>query len=310
MPSGWIPVLILGDGTNRVAHLPRSGENALKLKRIHRLTHRNLTEKSKEFSTVEAVVFDGECRCSTCKGVIESLTSASDSVKVPLILLTTGSVESLPEPFVREAAYRLRKPVDERTLCAVIRAAVFEQDERLALRAEVRKRHSAVGKIRSGEFRIRTLEEAENLATMLSLACPDPERVALGARELLINAIEHGNLEIGYDEKSKMLAAGTWQSEIERRLRRQPYKDRFVRVSFSCDGHTVALRVEDQGKGFDYRRYDDPINSLGNGLHGRGLLFARELAFDEVRFFGNGNVVEARVACQADGGLIPGMEEE
>lgn len=296
MSSGWIPVLILGDGANRIARLPRGVETALKLKRTRALTHQNLAKVAETLSAVEAVVVDGECRCSTCKEVIRSFTASKDTFDVPLILLTNDMVESLPESFVSEATYRLRKPVDERTLCAVIRAAVFEQEEHLALRKKVRKRECAVGRIVSGEFRIRTLEEAENLATMLSLACPDAERVALGARELFINAIEHGNLEIGYDEKSRLLSDGAWQKEIERRLGQRPYKDRYVRVRFACDGQTVDLRVDDQGKGFDFHRYDGPIDGPANDLHGRGLLIARELAFDEVRFIGKGNSVAARVA--------------
>ena len=40
-----------------------------------------------------------------------------------------------------------------------------------------------------------------DLATLLSNICPDPQRVVVGMSELLINAVEHGNLGITYDEK-------------------------------------------------------------------------------------------------------------
>ncbi len=47
----------------------------------------------------------------------------------------------------------------------------------------------------------------------------------MGLSELLVNAIEHGNLEIGYDEKSRLLQSEGWQGEIDRRLALPEYTD-------------------------------------------------------------------------------------
>jgi len=33
----------------------------------------------------------------------------------------------------------------------------------------------------------------------------------------LINAVEHGNLQIGYELKTQLVAEGRWREEIERR---------------------------------------------------------------------------------------------
>ncbi len=80
----------------------------------------------------------------------------------------------------------------------------------------IKFRLPAIGQIRAGKFEIRTLDEARNLAAMLSLACPDSGQAGVSFLELMINAIEHGNL--GFEEKSELLAQDTWREEIDRRL--------------------------------------------------------------------------------------------
>jgi hypothetical protein len=47
--------------------------------------------------------------------------------------------------------------------------------------------------------------------------CPQPDRVALGLRELMINTVEHGNLGIDYAGKSQLLLDGDLAAELERR---------------------------------------------------------------------------------------------
>ncbi len=295
MTEDPIPVLIIDRSSQRIGKLARVSDEQFELQDLQEISDDGLAAISASSSGIEAIIFDGDTGFSKSDGALLELLLPPDKSKVPLMLLTGDGSHPVAEHIAREAAYELRKPVNDKTLCAVVRAAVFEQEKRSQLRAEVRKRTSAVGHVRSGQFRIRTLEEAENLATMLSLSCPEPERVALGARELFVNAIEHGNLEIGYERKSVLLADGTWQTEIERRLEQAPFKDRFVLVDFDNGPSGVTIRVTDQGKGFDYRRFEEHEGCSDCGLHGRGLLFARKLAFDDVRFEGAGNIVEARM---------------
>jgi len=49
-----------------------------------------------------------------------------------------------------------------------------------------------------GTFRFQTLDAARQLASMLSNACPEPAKVIVGMTELMVNAVEHGNLEIDW----------------------------------------------------------------------------------------------------------------
>lgn len=64
-----------------------------------------------------------------------------------------------------------------------------------------------------------------------------------------------------------------------------------VRIEVSIDSSMVALRVEDEGRGFDPQSVPDP--TLPENLHragGRGLFLIREL-MDEVEFSDRGNAV-------------------
>ena len=58
-------------------------------------------------------------------------------------------------------------------------------------------------------FRFRTLEEAKSLAYFIANCFPDPVMAVCGINELLVNAVEHGNLGVTYDNKKFFLINGT-----------------------------------------------------------------------------------------------------
>jgi hypothetical protein len=45
----------------------------------------------------------------------------------------------------------------------------------------------------------RVQRAARDVATILANACPDPDSAVVGLTELLLNAVEHGNLGITYE---------------------------------------------------------------------------------------------------------------
>jgi hypothetical protein len=211
-------------------------------------------------------------------------TRASDAFQSVLL----GDRPDEAEP----ADYVLSPDTDTATLVAVVRIARDFQEEVASLRADVASRRSAVGTIMSGQFEFRTLDEARNLATMLALACPNSDLVAVGLQELLVNAVEHGNLEIGAQEKQDLLLAGQWRAEIEKRLQDPRYSERRVIVNFKRGRRMISLTVQDDGAGFDHAALDAD-DSGGSGYRGRGVALARSLSFASVTFLGSGNLVEA-----------------
>jgi len=164
-----------------------------------------------------------------------------------------------------------------------------------ALQTEVNSRNSAIGLIQSGHFRLQNLKEAEAVTVMLSLACPDPSSVALGLSEILVNAIEHGNLEISYEEKTILLETGEWDQEITKRLCDNDHKDKFVDVIFKRESNQILITITDQGNGFDWHKHvnSDPFNH--SSKHGRGIALAIAMGFSNISYNEKGNQVTATV---------------
>jgi len=141
----------------------------------------------------------------------------------------------------------------------------------------------------------RTLHEATELANVLAAAYPEPERVVVGLTELLVNAVEHGNLGITYREKAALLESGQLQAEIERRLALPELATRRVKATLHRTDDAVVTTIEDEGEGFDWRPYDDYDPERALDPNGHGIAIARGVSFDEVTYRGRGNVVVALV---------------
>ncbi|MCB1202154.1 MAG: ATP-binding protein [Leptospiraceae bacterium] len=110
-------------------------------------------------------------------------------------------------------------------------------------------------------------------------------------REILINAIEHGNLEISFEEKTNAQAKSDYLNFFKQRQQLPKYRNRRVRADFIFDGNRVLYRITDDGKGFDHEKAlkDCLDNANENYLeHGRGLAMAVSV-FDRVKFNETGN---------------------
>lgn len=144
-------------------------------------------------------------------------------------------------------------------------------------------------------YEIATVRQARSLATALAAHYPDPDRVVVGLTELLVNAVEHGNLGIGYAEKAALLDHGDLRGEIARRLALPALAARRVRVVLRREPDRLVTTIEDEGEGFDWKPFIeyDPERVLD--ANGHGIAIARGMSFDEVTYEGRGNVVVATV---------------
>lgn len=188
-------------------------------------------------------------------------------------------------------------PLD--SLKSVLCSSKDFRDQITDLTQDLKGRTSAVGSILSGQFRIKTLSEARNLATMLATACPEPDAVAVGLQELLVNAIEHGNLEIDSAMKRKLLMKGRLHEEIERRLTNPAYEERSVLITFERGDRVISFIIQDDGNGFDHTKMAEPEEIVGE-LHGRGIALARELSFSSVTYLSVGNIVQASIIIEPE----------
>ncbi len=219
---------------------------------------------------------------------------------VPVIMQTAaGAAENVREGLAAGAYYYLVKPFQRDMLLAIVATAVDFHRERMRLERLVGAQVHCCRMLVNGDFRFRTLEDAHYLTLILSNACPDPQRVAIGLSELLVNAVEHGNLAISYEEKTCLVQQDCWEEEIERRLDDPAWRDRHVSVAFRTFEDEVCLVITDQGDGFDWERYLDFAPERVFDLHGRGIPMARMLSFDSVDYCGKGNQVVARIKRKA-----------
>lgn len=141
------------------------------------------------------------------------------------------------------------------------------------------------------KFQFKTLNEAYSVANFLSTACPNPRLVIVGLSEMFINGIEHGNLGITYEEKTKLQEEDNWIPEIERRLKLPENLHKFVEVEFKKTPSEIRIKVTDQGNGFDWRKFKKLDHEHRYHVHGRGIPLAQSLVFENLQFSEKGNEV-------------------
>lgn len=149
-------------------------------------------------------------------------------------------------------------------------------------------------------FQVQTFDDIDVCVKIAAKALSLDPIATIGLRELMVNAVEHGNLEIDFDHKSALLASGEWQDEIERRLSTSELGIRFATVQLSRDDHEFTVQITDQGPGFDWRSHLDPDTAPTHMLHGRGMSLAMAGGFDSVEYRGAGNQVAIRGVCAPD----------
>jgi Stage II sporulation protein E (SpoIIE)/Histidine kinase-like ATPase domain len=218
---------------------------------------------------------------------------------VPIVIVLVGGGREDQLACERASALAvLREPVSQQALLAAIEAS-----EQGSVRIQVAKHagqsHQLVQRL---SLRFRTPTEVHEAASMLAELCPQPERQKLGLCELLMNAVEHGNLELSGQDKAELLGRDEWDGEVAKRLADPRFAGREVTAALTRYPDHVELVVEDAGPGFDWRAQLNkaPDFSLPNG---RGLSLAREMAFDSLEFLGRGNVAIARARYDSDGGF-------
>lgn len=225
-------------------------------------------------------------------GFLEKLKSSAVCKDVPVIMLTGDNQQNdIIEGLEAGAYYYLTKPSEESVLKQVVRNALDELVQKRNLRAQIGQHTPGLKTLKRAEFNIRTIEEAKSLAIVLADASREPNKTVNGYSELLINAVEHGNLAITYKEKSDLLKAGQLHAEIERRLNTEPYASREVTVLLANHGEVNTVTISDQGEGFDWQSYLEFDPERAFDLHGRGIAMSKSMSFDDLRYVGPGNTV-------------------
>ncbi len=217
---------------------------------------------------------------------------------VPVILQTAlAHRDQILEGIRAGAYYYLTKPYDVEMLRSVVRTATSDYRGYRELQAQLKKGFDSLRLLQQATFTFQTVEQAKDLGTLLANTCPDPNATVIGLTELLVNAVEHGNLGITYEDKSRLVASGSWDDEIQRRLSLPENAGKRAEVAFERNEENIRFVIRDHGKGFDWQRYMQVDPQRAFDTHGRGIAMANRLSFSHIEYRGSGNEVVGTIEC-------------
>lgn len=228
--------------------------------------------------------------------LLKPLKADASLMHVPVIMQTSLSAETDIADGLRAGAYYyLTKPYPPETLLAIVRTAVRDWQDYLQLQQNLHQTRSILSHLERGEFWFTTQMEARDLATLLAHIAPQPERVVLGLTELMLNAVEHGNLGISYAEKSQLIDSEHLQHEVERRLALPEYAGRRARLQIERGPEAIKFIIRDEGAGFDWPQFVEMSPTRAFDTHGRGIAMSKLISFDHLEYLGCGNTVVASI---------------
>ncbi|HEX7701322.1 MAG TPA: ATP-binding protein [Kofleriaceae bacterium] len=150
----------------------------------------------------------------------------------------------------------------------------------------------AANRLRRARFEFQSREEAAAVAEYVATLVPEPVRVQFILMELLVNAVEHGNLEIK-TAKAELVRLGELDAEVERRRRDPRYCERVAWLEVTRDPAQVTFIVGDEGPGFRWQ--EGSVLGFGSEPCGRGLALARLMSSSGLSFNPEGNIVTANI---------------
>ncbi len=223
---------------------------------------------------------------------------------VPVIMETVSTEQDNILEGLREGAfYYLTKPYKTEMLLHIVKTAYNDFHRYNSVYQELVKNNRVIGQIKSAEFVFKTIDEGLNITYLLAGVSPNSESIAYGLSELIINAVEHGNLGITYQEKTELLEKEELKNEINRRYEVEEYKDKRVTIYYQKtdekDGNKIYISIKDEGNGFDWEKYLELNTDKVFEAHGRGI-FMSNMVFDEMKYIGNGNQVVVTIAGKKD----------
>ena len=190
----------------------------------------------------------------------------------------------------------LRKPIQDKDIQPIL--------ERLS------KRHCVIeeptepyGEVESGVLQFVFPTEYDGTSSIMPrvmeslsedyFSIDDRISIELGLSELVTNAIEHGNLNITYDEKTAVADLSDGMEGLcNERLLDPAIASRVIKICYEFTPEECRWTITDEGNGFDVSKVPDPtkVEKREVLFHGRGIMFSRAI-FDSVEYKGKGNEV-------------------
>jgi CheY-like chemotaxis protein len=252
----------------------------------------------KENPGIDVIVLDRMMPNMDGMQVVAELKNNPVYKNIPIIMQTAaGQSQQVKEGIAAGVFYYLIKPYNESLLVSIVKSAL--QRNSSAPKGTPRKPVVDMrmnGLLERGNFRFRTLQDVSNVAYYVSNCCPKPDAVVYGLSELMINAVEHGNLNITYENKMDLVLGDCWQQEVEKRLELPENVNKFAQLTFETTPENITITIRDQGKGFRWQSYldFDPMRMVSDP-HGKGIAIAKVTSFPNLEYRAGGAEVVCRV---------------
>jgi len=260
-----------------------SGEQALEI----------LQETPRRFS---AVLLDRMMPGIDGIEVLTKIKANESTNRLPVIMQTAkAGTDHMLEGLKAGAHYYLSKPYDQQTLLAIISTAIRDYKRYINIQKNLEQASQTLKLMAKGEFSFRSLDEARRLSALLANACPESDSVAFVLTELMINAIEHGNLGISYKEKSRLIAEEKWEDEVLQRLSLPANSNKHVTIEFNRSEDSISFLITDQGSGFGWQQYMEISPNRAFDSHGRGIAMANSICLNQIEYLETGNKVRVTV---------------
>jgi DNA-binding response OmpR family regulator len=245
--------------------------------------------------------------------LLKELKANPKTATIPVIMQTamTGEQKTI-EGIEAGAYYYITKPYSHAVLLSVVKSALREKKESDIRKTEVFSLQNVIDNIRSCSFELSNFSEARRVANYVSRFSADPNKYIVGLTALLINAIEHGNLELGFETKQRLLLDNKYEDEINKRMKSPAFADRKVTLEMNRrDAEGIySVFIKDEGKGFNWQDYIDFDPNRMTDPNGRGIAMANIMIPGAVEYWGKGNMVIYKMPIKGiDLGTMPAQKK-
>lgn len=212
----------------------------------------------------------------------------------PIVLLTdAGQGESTMEGLRAGALDYVQQPIDERTFAEVLQRAIHRLPTSVDDAPGVERLEYVLVMGTDPSF-------VESTVTWLiqgtAMGLMEARQLHLRAalQELVMNAVEHGCLELRYQDKIEAMAKDEYDELIQRRRKEARFRDRRVTIRAIYDKRQQILtyQITDEGKGFNWKsrmkssiEICSPVDASGRGI------FLAHLFFPDITYNDRGNEV-------------------
>lgn len=210
---------------------------------------------------------------------LKTLDNAISAVK-------SGATDYITKPFDLESVRKVVERILKKQSRSLKKKQVFENIKHLKLSFEFITSELDPGVV---------AKELSSLLQRIHFTEEDEIRkYELVFTETLVNAIEHGNLQLSSAIKNNNALQITEYDELkEKRLNTPQYANKKIIVLFECTDELFSFTVIDEGEGFNWQKFIDQkhkINRLNTDAHGRGFNIIKYI-IDEVHFNEKGNMI-------------------